>query len=805
MRRKRENPSKGTLKSALCLKPKSESSKTASIMKRHLLSFLLLLSSLSVFADDGIWRVYAAYQNATQTVSMNGLVYVLSDGNLYSYDPEDTSVTTYDKSTVLSDFDIFTILPCQETKEVVIVYKNGNIDFLDSDGDVFNLPELKTKTLNMKTLNDAVVEDGMLYISLNSGIICVDVKKRAFGDYYTFTTEIRSADIYDGDLLALTPQGLYRGHLADNLLEPANWELIAPKATFYHKIRVFDDTVYMRWAGGLTYFKDLEKGQTASVFQERTTTDIWICNDKLYAITDQGHLIEVSDPATYVTYNNSLGIQSLCHSFKTYWGACGTDGLCSMSIDNDTIIQKAGSIMPDGPIRDFSYKLNLIGNRLLVAGGVFNYSGELNRRLTVMKYENGKWTPFDESGYDTYGELFYRNACDVVQDPTDPEHHFVGTARSGIYEFKNYQLVDHFTYDNSPITSILPTLATAGQYVRTTSLQFDSQRNLWFTNTECDTIIRIFKADRTWTSYYVPEIKGNPTFDHILFDERGWAWINSRRSGGNNVKAGFLVVNPNGNPGNPAGFTHKFVSQFYNQDGMLYQPVLMTSFCFDLDGALWLGYDKGLFKLDNPGNVFKSEDDRLTLTQVKVPRNDGTDLADYLLNEVPVKCIAVDGGNQKWIGTSGYGVYLISADGLETIEHFTTSNSPLINDDVYDIKINGQTGEVFIATAGGLCSYIGEATDPVKKFDKDLVKVYPNPVKPEYDGKIVVRGMMLNSDVKIVNAAGWLVNQGRSIGGTYSWDGRLSSGKRAGAGIYYILGTDEEGNNGVVGKFIMIE
>ena len=132
------------------------------MIRRLAYLLLLLLASAQSRADDGDWHIYAAYHNAHKVVEMGGSLYVLSDGNLYSYDPEDTSVTIYDKSTVLSDFDIFTILPCQETKEVVILYKNGNIDLLDSKGDVFNLTELKTKTMNMKTLNDAVVEDGML-------------------------------------------------------------------------------------------------------------------------------------------------------------------------------------------------------------------------------------------------------------------------------------------------------------------------------------------------------------------------------------------------------------------------------------------------------------------------------------------------------------------------------------------------------------------------------------------------------------------------------------------------------------------
>jgi len=146
----------------------------------------------------------------------------------------------------------------------------------------------------------------------------------------------------------------------------------------------------------------------------------------------------------------------------------------------------------------------------------------------------------------------------------------------------------------------------------------------------------------------------------------------------------------------------------------------------------------------------------------------------------------------------------VSADGLETIEHFTKENSPLISDDIYDIQINGETGEVFISTNEGLVSYYGDATDPAATLEKNNVLVYPNPVRPDYTGNISVTGLAYDTNVKIVNAAGKLVNEGTSVGGEYTWNGRLSSGKRCASGIYYVLAADSEGKKGVVAKFLMV-
>ncbi len=773
-------------------------------MKRFILTLIsfMFLFTAHMYGGDGDWRIYSAYHNATKVVELGGVIYVLSDGNLYSYDPEDTYVQTYDKAGVLSDFGIFDIMECASTKELVVVYKNGNVDLLSESGDVFNMPDLKLKSLSDKTINDAVVIGNYLYISTNSGIVSVNVDNRSFGDYYNFGQSVLSTVVLDGKIICSTKSGPYRGNMSSNLLDPKNWEAVGGTSA-YDKYRLHDGVIYCLHRNALAYVTNIEKMSFQRILSVNTT-EMCDVNGRLFFTSTTGNLYELESPTSYKVIKNDYGILSVVYSSSTYWCACKTKGLVGLSIAGDEVSEKVSSVIPNSPYRNYSYKLNMIDNhRLLVAGGTFNYTSGSDRTGTIMVCDDGKWDYFDETPLDLYTYLYYRNAIDVVQDPNDANHHFVSTARSGLYEFQDFKFVKRYAYDNSPLKSILPDSEYPMAYVRVAGLQYDSQNNLWMCNTEVDTIINIKRADGSWTKYYVPEIDGNPTFDHIIFDNRGLAWINSRRGLNEKMRAGFLAINTNGDPGNPKGFSHRFVNTFYNQDGTSYTPTLMNCMCFDHDGALWLGYEVGLFVSYNPYSMIQ-ESGYPVLTQVKVPRNDGTNLADYLLNGVSIKCITVDGGNRKWIGTEGQGVYLISADGLETIAHFTKETSPLVDNDVYDIKINGETGEVFFATNAGLCSYMGDATDPVSSFDKDLVKVYPNPVGPEYTGNIVIRGLKYNSNVKIVNASGRLVHEGTSVGGEYKWDGCLQNRKRCGSGIYYILASDEDGKNGVVGKFLIV-
>ena len=204
-----------------------------------------------------------------------------------------------------------------------------------------------------------------------------------------------------------------------------------------------------------------------------------------------------------------------------------------------------------------------------------------------------------------------------------------------------------------------------------------------------------------------------------------------------------------------------------------------------------------------PASQIGTDDD--TFTQVKIPRNDGTNLADYLLSNVPISAIYVDGAGRKWFGTSGNGVYLISADNIQQLQHFTSSNSNLLSDDIERITANEQTGEVFFGTSAGLCSYMADATKPSEKMTKDNVYAYPNPVKPDYTGLITVTGLTLNADVRIVTSNGTLVAQGRSNGGTFTWDGCDAKGKRVASGIYMVETATEDGGKGTVCKIAVIK
>ena len=211
--------------------------------------------------------------------------------------------------------------------------------------------------------------------------------------------------------------------------------------------------------------------------------------------------------------------------------------------------------------------------------------------------------------------------------------------------------------------------------------------------------------------------------------------------------------------------------------------------------------DGGVVEFD-PEKVF---DDSFRLNRIKVPRNDGTNNADYLLSGVQVNSIAVDDLNRKWIGTNAAGLYLVSADGTEIIEQFNTSNSILPTNQILSVCCKPNSNTVFVGTSSGVLEYESSSVTPAPSYDDVLV--YPNPVRPEYTGAISIKGLMDNSLVKISDASGNVITSLQSTGGITTWDGLNASGERVKSGVYFVLASEneDESSSAIVAKFLVIK
>ena len=128
------------------------------------------------------------------------------------------------------------------------------------------------------------------------------------------------------------------------------------------------------------------------------------------------------------------------------------------------------------------------------------------------------------------------------------------------------------------------------------------------------------------------------------------------------------------------------------------------------------------------------------------------DFYEYLMAYEDVTSIVVDGANRKWVGTASGGLYLLSANGMEQIRHFTAANSPLFSDKILSLAIQPRSGEVYVGTDYGVQVYRSDATYAELTPDEH-VYAFPNPVRPGYEGPVAIKGFTRNALVHITDAS----------------------------------------------------
>lgn len=461
---------------------------------------------------------------------------------------------------------------------------------------------------------------------------------------------------------------------------------------------------------------------------------------------------------------------------------------CYTLAADGTRTYKTEGVLPDGPASNHFYRLYMHGGKLYSVAGFWAQENNAGFPGEVHVWDGRNWSEFEQPTSQMIGHDYIDLLC-MDFDPKKEGHVMVG-AKGGVYEFQDGKFVKHYGRQNS----VLESGVNSDNYTIVSTLKYTDNGDLWVLNSMVDNPIwKIEHESGNWVNYPHPEMSTPAKYNLVSLlqsrNNKNIMWFANNYYMENRLYA-YDCVND------------KLVSygpDFTNEDDAVITPIGVYSLAEDMEGNVWIASINGPFYISSIDALAGND----LFVQHKVPRNDGTNLADYLLSDVKTRCIAVDGANRKWMGTNN-GVFLISNDCNTLIQHFTTENSPLLSNTVYDICVDDNSNMVYFATERGLCSYASDATQPSEEMTKDNVYAYPNPVTPEYTGKITIVGLSFNADVKIVTSNGALVNQGRSIGGSYQWDGRDLKGKRVASGVYMVQAATESGDKGVVCKIAVV-
>jgi len=787
-------------------------------MKKKIITTGFLLSfffcAICAQVAMGKWRTHFAYNSVSQIAQSENKIFAVSDGALFSVDKQDAGMEFYSKLNGLSGTNITHIEYDFANKQLLIIYSNGNIDMMSTDG-IINIPDLYNNQMSAsKDVNHILFYQNKAYLSCNFGIIVLNMLKKEVADTYYIganASEVKviNTTIHNGKIYALTASTLFRASVSEpSLVNYEFWSTVSglPGSGDLQSAVSFAGQ-YILLRGGKLYIQN-NNSDWSPYLPTLNVTSLNVSNNSLN-IFDGSNTVNLVDTLFNVKTISNLGTLSDVEydvAKSTYWFAANSAGIKTykqVGTENPVI----DSIKPAGPALNNPFEMKFSGKKLFVVPGGRWAIPDL-RAGFVMIYENDVWT-------NIYGNIIQEQTLhpvldfmNIAIDPIDDKHFFVTSYGTGLYEFKNNVFTNWYNYLNSTIESQIP--AAPYYYMRLDGAIFDKSSNLFFANmTGGKSVgVKVLRADGTWTKflYSFPNITQSeiPTLGRILISNQNpnQKWIPSLR-----YAAGLCVFDDNGTLDSQSDDKSIFLSQFTfletdnnnNTIPVSIAPSSVYTTAQDKNVTIWVGTDQGPFLFNNLSKVFEPG---YTCSRVKIPRNDDSGLADYLLLNEKIKAIAIDGANRKWIGTESSGAYLMSDNGQITIQHFTTVNSPLLSNNILSIAINPISGEVFFGTDQGIVSYQSDASEAGTIFGD--VHAYPNPVREGYNGIITVTGLIQNARVKITDLNGNLVCETISNGSIATWDGKDVHGRKVNTGIYLVVCVSEDGTQSTITKILVI-
>jgi ligand-binding sensor domain-containing protein len=739
----------------------------------------------------GSWRTHLPYTSVTTVAQAGSRIYAASPSSFFCFDTEDNSLQVLSKTEGFSEVGISKIKYHEQLDILLIAYSSGNIDLLKKNK-ITNVSDIvrAISITGSRRINHINFYKDLAYISCDFGIVVLDLIKNEVKESFMNIGEnasqlsVFSSTILNDTLYIASRNEVRAGALANNLSDYQWWRkadttFSLPQADTYQLV-TFNNKVYAGAADkGLYVLENFNWTRTDTDIASPVQS-INVSNNSL-VLSAQQQVITVNTDHSSTSiqpYPDLNPAEAITDEKGTVWIADKGRGLIAVTNDNPTVYQ------PNGPYSASTVKFHIHDNKVVaLPGGIRNHAAAYNPTGYYILDDNG-WTSYGPI-HNNVNNVYF---LDPLTATTTPD----GSMYVGLFGYGILKRAPDGTHslinENTP-GSTLKNIFPGSPYVRIQDLAADKEGNLWISNLAAVGVndfpekLHVKSPDDTWKAFNFSkaEIGGNG-ISQILIDDSGYKWL----SLGN---LGILVFDDQTNKRRNLTTTAGHGSLPSN---------LVNTMALDKNGEIWIGTASGVAVFYAPYQVFDG-----TAFDAAVPffKINATQASPLLQGEV-INAIEVDGANRKWIGTTK-GVYLLSADGSEQVHYFNTNNSPLISNYVLDIAIHPVTGEVFMATDKGIVSYRGTATEATDKFES--VKVFPNPVRPEFTGQIAITGLAANTNVKITDINGKLVYETFATGGTAVWDQRDYNGRKARTGIYLVFSATEDGSEGHVAKFALIE
>ncbi|MCS7028343.1 MAG: T9SS type A sorting domain-containing protein [Bacteroidia bacterium] len=738
------------------------------------------------------WHNYATPRFAYQIESYKDRVYMRTTRGIYVYHPGTQRGKMLTRVEGLSSVE-YSAMGIQEDIGVLVGSKEGYVDIIDGEEVKYRILDIQRSNFTNKQITCFAQYNQLCLIGTAFGIVVYNFERYEVKETYTklgsfnSNTQVNSIAVLKDTLFAATSSGIaYAPLQGTNLLNPASWSNVPVHlglpAGGIKQIVNYNDTLY-------TYKGD-------SIFYKPTYRKEWLLLDtipnliRLHVQPNEMLILFAVHQVMRYKHKNSKSIienvynpipfaSDVTYQSGDYYLSDIYTGLYRFP-ENGAIYRVVTNTIDAGDSKLLAWK----DGKLWVGTGGYSATGMPLFSSEGVFYYNGKqWNKFDKGNnpfpfanvYDTYRIYAPKNYDGIFFSAFFGP--FIKEA-GGLIEYKNntfyhYNIVQGLGRKNVGAT-------------------IDIYGNLWTASyaivASGDSSAAAEVCVRTKDNQWI-KLKGlagnNDNLFGIMSDANGYKWFILRSDPNNNS---ILVYDDRGTPANLSDDRFRYLS--VENAGLANKNV--KCIVEDLNGEIWIGTEQGISVFYNPANIFSNS------TKAQCPVNNQR----CLLNSEVINCIVVDGSNRKWIGTTN-GLWLFSSDGTREIYYFNKDNSPLFSNNVLDIAINNNTGEVYISTDLGLLSFMGDSTHAEPDEMGDLF-VYPNPFKPSEHEYLSLQGTVRDADVKIMDINGKLVKATVANGGTVVWDGKDKTGNYVNTGIYVILVSDKTGKVRGITKFAYI-
>ncbi len=762
-------------------------------------SFLLFIKSQAQIST-GTWRFHSATSKAIAIAASESTVFTAFENGLFEYDIASKEKKLWTAVNGLSDIEISTLYFYAETNQLYIGYKNGNIDVL-KEGEIFNIPALKLASIPYsKKINSFRRNGDFILAATDFSIVKINDKKKEIKDTYYPTDgleKIVDVALIADTLFALTPSKLlYAIYTNPALPDPAQWttDMRLPQIStnFYAGLENFNTILFVLFKtptyGSDTIFRLTSNGKEVfapSPFSLEINS-ISASDSYLHVNTEGGislfnaNLLQTAGYSAS-NFNQWFSVANSVLNSTGLWSADKNVGLMFYPDEfNFQIIGVSGT-----KNKDF-YSMDVNDGKLAIASGGLSANGPLFYKNGIHFFEDEEWNNINVEQVPSWVNQNIWDFLDVSINPKNSDKVAVCT-----YSEFPLSVLDNGTVQNyNASNSTLEIMSLGTTWTLVSDVCYDASGNLWALNGYTLKPLNVMDNNGVWYNYDVGTAARNKFTKKMIVDFDGNIWFATISDG----MFGYSTNNSLADPSDDAYInlrTGVFSGDLPSQN--------VTALAADFDGEIWIGTDAGFAILYNANSAFTAAAGEYDAQRIKVEFEGNV---EYLLGNTHITDIEVDGGNRKWMATATAGILLLSQDGSEILEQHTTKNSPLISDNILDLKLDQTTGELFIITDKGLVSYRTNATyeDP----EYATTKVFPNPVRPNYAGVVTIQGIRYNSDVKVTDIAGNLVYKTTSNGGTATWDVKTLGGDAVASGVYIIWTATNEGKDEKVGKVLVI-